>query len=118
MLLLLGLFQATSVLARSDDLIQHDIEAQIAKSTMQPLFDAAIERKIRKIVKTNERFRVAGMVVRVNNGKVFLKSSFLDFRDPSMLKHKVAAIESVVAIKISPAFLVGPGEAEPKGAQG
>jgi len=34
-----------------------------------------------------------------------LKGSFLGFRDPSILKHKVAKIEGVVDIKISAAFL-------------
>ena len=69
-------------------------------------------------MKANKRFRVTGKVVRINKGKVFHKSSFLDFRDPSVLKHKVAAIESVVAIKISPAFLVAPGQEKPKSVQG
>ncbi len=44
-------------------------------------------------------------VVRVNNGKVSLKGSFLGFRDPSILKHKVAEIEGAVDIKINAAFL-------------
>ena len=37
---------------------------------------------------------------------------FIDFRDLSRLKHKVAAIEGVIAIKISAAFLIAPGQAE------
>ena len=157
LLLMLVLFQVTPVLARSDDLIQREIEAQIAGSMMlrdtrievhveqrlvvltgqvrlyeqklisdriawttlgvfevdneirvvpkQPLSDAGIERKIKEIVEADERFRAAGVVVRVNNGAVFLKGSFLGFRDPSILKHKVAEIEGVVDIKISAAFL-------------
>ena len=157
LLLMLALFQVTSALARSDDLIQREIEAQIAESTILhgtgieihvdhrlviltgevrlfeqkliadriawttlgvfevdneirvvpklPLSDVAIERKISEIVKADERFRVAGVGVRVNNGNVFLKGSFLGFRDPSILKHKVAKIEGVVDIKISAAFL-------------
>ena len=42
---------------------------------------------------------------------------FLDFRDPSRLKHKVAAIEGVIAIKISAAFLIAPSQAEPGAAR-
>ena len=157
LLLILGLYLATPVLARSDDLIQREIEAQIVESTMlrgtrveihveqqlvvltgevrlfeqrliaeriawttlgvfevdneirvvpmTPLSDADIERKIREIVKADERFRVAGVVSRVNKGEVFLMGSFLYFRDPSILKHRVAEIEGVVDIEIRAAFL-------------
>ncbi len=157
LLLILSLFQASPVLARSDDLIQQEIEAQIVKNvklrdtlikvhveqrqvvltgevrlyeqklvsdriawtTMgvfevdnelqvipkRPVSDAAIKRKIGEIIKADERFRAAGVVVRVNNGEVFFKGNFHDFRDPSMLKHKIAEIEGVIEIKISAAFL-------------
>jgi len=80
--------------------------------------DAAIEWKIREIVNADERFRAAGVLVRVDDGEVFLSGSFLDFRDPSRLKHKVAAIEGVIAIKISAAFLIAPGQAVPGAARG
>jgi len=46
--------------------------------------------------------------IRVDKGNVYLKGSFLDFRDPSRLKHKVAAIEGVLAIRINATFLVTP----------
>ena len=157
LLLILSLFQVTPVLARSDALIQQEIEAQIAKEVKlhdtlikvhvdqrqvvltgkvrlyeqklvsdriawttigvfevdneiqvipkRPVSDAAIKRKIGEIVKADERFRAAGVVVKVNNGEVFFTGNFLDFRDPSMLKHKIAEIEGVVAIKINAAFL-------------
>ncbi|MEN8167903.1 MAG: BON domain-containing protein [Pseudomonadota bacterium] len=161
LLLILALFQVTPALARSDDLIQREIEMQIAESTalrstrievhveerlvvlsgevrlyeqrliaeriswttlgvfevdneirVVPklvLSDAAIEQKIREIVKADERFRATGLVVRVNNGKVFLSGSFLDFHDPSILKHKVAEIEGVVGIEVHAAFLAERG---------
>ena len=157
LLLILGLFQVTPALARSDDLIQREIEVQIADSTMLrgtrieihvtqrlavltgevwlyeqilladriawttpgvfevdneirvvpklPVSDAVIEWRIREIVNADERFRAARVVIRVNNGKVFLAGDFLSFRDPSMLKHKVAAIEGVVHIEIIAAFI-------------
>ena len=157
LLLTVFLFQASPVLARSDDLIQQEIEAQITKEVMlrgtrievhieqrqvvltgevrlyeqklvsdriawttlgvfevdneirvvpkRSVSDAAIKRKIGEIVKANERFRAAGVVVRVSNGEVSFTGNFLNFRDPSMLKHKIASIEGVVAIKISAAFL-------------
>ena len=126
--LILGLFQVSPALARSDDLIQREIEAQIAESTMLrgtrievqveqrlvvltgrvrlyeqklvsdriawttpgvfevdneirvvpkvPLADAAIERRIREIIKTHQRFHGAGVVVAVDNGVVSIQGSF------------------------------------------
>lgn len=157
LLLLVVLFQAPPVLARSDDLIKQEIEAQVTESAAlrstriavyveeqlvvltgqvrlyeqklvseriawttpdvfdvhneirvlpkRALSDAAIERKIRELVKADERFRPAGLSIRVEGGKVFLKGSFLNLRYPSMLKHKVAEIEGVIDIEISTKFL-------------
>jgi osmotically-inducible protein OsmY len=162
LLLTIFLFQASPVLARSDDLIQQEIEAQITKEVIlrgtrievhieqrqvvltgevrlyeqklvsdriawttlgvfevdneirvvpkRPVSDAAIKRKIGEIVKADERFRAAGVVVRVSNGEVSFTGNFHDFRDPSMLKHKIARIEGVLAIKISAAFLARSSE--------
>lgn len=89
-----------------------EVDNEIRVVPRLPLSDAAIERKIQEIVKAKGRFRDAGVVIRVNNGRVFLKGSFLDFRDPSSLKHKVAEIEGVVAIEISAAFLARSNTAE------
>ena len=74
-----------------------------------PLSDAAIERRIREILKADERFRTAAVLVRVDNSNVFLAGSFLRFRDPSILKHKVAAIEGVLSIEIRAQFLAEEG---------
>jgi osmotically-inducible protein OsmY len=73
-----------------------------------PVSDGAIERKIRKIVKSDDRFREAKVEVKVNKGKVKLTGSFLDYGDPTILKHKVAEIEGVVDIEISAAFFAWP----------
>ena len=70
-----------------------------------PLSDAAIERKIRDIVKSDERFRDAQVTFSVTDGEVRLKGSFVGYRDPSILKHQVAEIEGVIKIEISAAFL-------------
>lgn len=159
LLFIVALFQATPALARSDALIQREIEAQIAESatlrsarievhvdqglvvlagevrlyeqklvseriawTTPSVFevdneiqvapklalsDAAIERKIGEILKADERFHTAGIVVKVNNGEVLLSGSFFGFRDPSILKHKVAKIEGVLSIEIRAQFLAG-----------
>lgn len=66
--------------------------------------DAAIERKVREIVKSEECFRDAQLVVRVTNGEVVLKGSFVGYSDPSILKHKVAEIEGVSKTDISAVF--------------
>ena len=155
--LLLALLHVTPALARSDDLIQRDIETQIAESTAlrgarievhveqrlvvlsgevrlyeqkllsariawttpdvfevdneirvvpkRALTDAAIYLQIQEFVKADERFHTAGVVIRVKNGEVHLQGSFLHFRYPSILKHKVAEIEGVIAIHIKATFL-------------
>ncbi len=157
LLLILVLFQASPVLARSDDVIQREIEAQIAESAILrdtlievrvekrlvvltgqvrlyeqklisdriawttlgvfevdneirvapkvPVADAAIEHKIREIVKTDERFHGVGVVVAVDNGVVSIQGSFFGLSDPVFLKHKVAEIEGVVDINIRATFL-------------
>ena len=157
LLLILVLFQVDPVLARSDDLIKHEIEAKIAGSTKLrdtrievhveqrlvvltgqvrlyeqrlisdrlawttlgifevdneirvvpkvPLADAAIERKIKEIVNTYERFHGAGLVIKVDNGVVSIDGSFTGMGTPVFLKHKVGEIEGVVDIKIHAKFL-------------
>lgn len=164
LILAMVLFQATPLLAGSDDLLEREIEAKIAKAqTLQetrisvhvrerlvvltgqvrlyeqklisdriawttpgvfevdneiqvlprlPLSDGAIELRIREIVSADERFSVAGLVIRVSNGRVFLKGRFLGYRDPTVLKHKVAEIEGVVKIEIGAAFLALSSETE------
>lgn len=161
LLLMVALFQVTLAAARSDDLIQSEIEARIVESTALngtrievhveqrlvvltgevrlyeqklvggriawttpgveevdneiqvvpklALSDEGIDVRIREIVKADERFRAAAVVVRVDNGKVFLTGSFLGFRDPTVLKHKVAKIEGVMDIEIRALFLAGQG---------
>ena len=81
-----------------------EVDNEIRVVPKLPMSDAAIERKIREIVKSDERFRDAQLVVRVNSGEVILKGSFVGYRDPSILKHQVAEIEGVVKIEISAAF--------------
>ncbi len=157
LLLILALFQVSPALARNDDVIQREIEAQIAGSAILrdtlievhveerlvvltgqvrlyeqklisdriawttlgvfevdneirvvpkvPVADAAIEHKIKEIVKTDERFHGAGVVVAVDNGVVSIQGGFFGLSDPVFLKHKVAEIEGVIDIKIRATFL-------------
>lgn len=48
-------------------------------------------------------FQVTSVLAR--SDEVFLMGSFLDFRDPAILKHKVAEIEGVVGIEIRATFM-------------
>jgi osmotically-inducible protein OsmY len=89
------------------DVDEVDNEVQVVPKL--PFSDTAIERKVREIVEADERFRKAGVVIRVDKGEVFLTGSFLSFRDPSVLKHKVAEIEGVVDIEIRARFLTERG---------
>ncbi len=70
-----------------------------------PLADAGIEKKIRLLIKSDQQFIAAGIVVRVVNGEVVLSGSFINLRDPSRLKHRVAEIEGVIDIKMNVSFV-------------
>jgi len=85
-----------------------EVDNEILIVPQMPLSDEQIKEKIRMIVKADDHFHVALLDIRVDKGNVYLKGSFLDFRDPSRLKHKVAAIEGVLAIRINATFLVTP----------
>ncbi len=82
-----------------------EVDNEIRVIPKLPLSDEAIKRKITEIVKANERFRAAEVVVTVRDGKVVLNGSFVDFSDPSKLKHEVAEIEGVVDIEMIARFL-------------
>ena len=156
-LMMLSLFQITVAQARSDELIQREIEAQIAHSEQFagarievhveqrlviltgdvriyeqklvseriawtttgvfevdneirvmpkiPLTDTAIERKVAEIVVNDDRVRAAGVSAQVSKGKVLLRGNFVNFSDPTALKHKVAEIEGVTDIEMQATFL-------------
>lgn len=74
-----------------------------------PLTDTAIERKVMEIVIADDRFRAAGVSVQVSNGKVLLRGNFVNFSDPTALKHKVAEIEGVIGVDMHAMFLANLG---------
>ena len=82
-----------------------EVDNEILVVPRLPFSDEAIDLKIRGILKEDARFDGAGVVITVINGEVSLKGWFLDFRDPSVLKNRVAEIKGVVDIKISAVFL-------------
>ncbi len=90
----------------SHDVYEVDNELRIVP--LRSYSDKQIKENIRKIVEENNNFRISLINIKVDKGLVTIKGSFLDFRDPLRLKHKVAAIEGVLAIKIDATFLITP----------
>lgn len=82
-----------------------EVDNEIRVVPKVPLADAAIERKIKEIVNTYERFHGAGLVIKVDNGVVSIDGSFYGMGTPVFLKHMVGEIEGVVDIKIHATFL-------------
>lgn len=82
-----------------------EVDNEIQVVPKIPLADAGIEKKIKMIIKSDPQFVAAELVVQVVKGEVYLSGSFLNLRDPSRLKHKVAEIEGVVDIKINVSFV-------------
>ncbi len=82
-----------------------EVDNEIHVLPRVPLSGRAIERRIREIVKSSERLRAARIAAAVVQGKVLIEGSFLDFSEPTDLKHSVAAIEGVVDIDIQAVFL-------------
>lgn len=70
-----------------------------------PLADAGIDKKIKMLIKSDQQFIASEITVQVINGEVILSGSFINMRDPSRLKHKVAEIEGVVNIKMHVSFI-------------
>jgi hypothetical protein len=83
-----------------------EVENEIRVVPLMPLAAAAIERKIRKIVKTYPRFHGAKVEIRVREGSVFILTTFEHPRDVLFLKHRVAEIEGVITIEIEASFRV------------
>ncbi len=82
-----------------------EVDNEIRVVPKLPLTDVAIERKVREIIKTYQRFHGAGLMVSVDEGVVSIQGNFSGIADPSFLKHKAAAVEGVLDIKIHAAFL-------------
>ena len=83
-----------------------EVENEIRVVPVVPLDDAAIVHKIREIVKTYRRFHSAQVKIKVEQGCVFLRLTLEHPRDVLFLKHRVAEIEGVIAIKIDASFKV------------
>jgi osmotically-inducible protein OsmY len=78
-----------------------EVENEIRVVPILPMSDAAIEWKIKEIVKFNIRLHAAGIVVVVKDGAVTIQGSFSETSALIFLKHEVAKIEGVVDIKIT-----------------
>lgn len=84
-----------------------EVENELQVKPKVPRSDAAIERRVREIVKTYKRFHAAELMVAVDSGTVSIEGTFSATGDPVFLKHKVAEIEGVLDINIDAAFLAG-----------
>ena len=82
-----------------------EVDNEIQVVPKIPLADVGIEKKIKMIIKSDTQFVTAGIAVMVVDGEVVLSGSFINLRDPSRLKHKVAEIEGVVDIKMNASFV-------------
>ncbi len=67
--------------------------------------DKAIEAKVYGIIKSYQRFDKIDMVISVKGGVVSIESGFSGVGDPIFLKHKVAAIEGVIDVKVRSTFM-------------
>ena len=83
-----------------------EVENEIRVVPVVPLDDAALERKIREIVETHQRFQGVQLKIRVQEGSVFILATLEHPRDVLFLKHRVAEIEGVLAIEINASFNV------------
>ena len=82
-----------------------EVDNEIQVVPKKPLADAGIEKKIKMLIKSDTQFVTAGIAVQVVNGEVVLTGNFVNLRDPSRLKHKVAEIEGVLDIKMNASFV-------------
>ncbi|MCW8928747.1 MAG: BON domain-containing protein [Gammaproteobacteria bacterium] len=85
-----------------------EVDNKLRINPLMPLSDKDIKDQVMAIMKTDDKFHISLVSVIVDNGNVIIQGSFLDFRDPSRLKHQVATIEGVRSIKIDATFLVTP----------
>ena len=83
----------------------YEVDNEVRVKPKIPLSDTTIERKVAEIVVKDGRFRAAGVSVQVSKGKVVLRGNFVNFSDPTALKHKVAEIEGVIDIDMQATFL-------------
>jgi osmotically-inducible protein OsmY len=83
-----------------------EVDNEIHVVPQAPLSDAAIERKIREIVKRHQQFDASEIKVTVKRGTVLLDGTFDHPQDVIFLKKRVATIEGVIAIEIDVAFMV------------
>ena len=78
-----------------------EVDNEIKVVPTLPMSDAAIEWKIKEIVKFNLSLHAAGIVAVVKNGAVTIQGSFSEISALIFLKHEVAKIEGVVDIRFT-----------------
>jgi osmotically-inducible protein OsmY len=78
-----------------------EVDNEIKVVPTLPMPDAAIEWKVKEIVKFNISLHAAGIVAVVKNGAVTIQGSFSEISALIFLKHEVAKIEGVVDIRFT-----------------
>lgn len=78
-----------------------EVDNEIKVVPTLPMSDAAIEWKIKEIVKFNLSLHAAGIVAVVKDGAVTIQGSFSEISALIYLKHEVAKIEGVVDIRFT-----------------
>lgn len=86
-----------------------DVENELRVIPLLPVEDAAIERRVREILKTDPRFADVSVRVDVKAGFVKLAGLFEDPGEVLSLKHRVASVEGVLHVEIE-AMLVAGGQ--------
>lgn len=81
-----------------------EVDNELRVSPKIALSDKAIEVKIRDIIKSYRRFDNTDMAIVVKQGVVSIESGFTGIADPVFLKHKLAAIEGVIDVKVHATF--------------
>jgi osmotically-inducible protein OsmY len=87
-----------------------DVENELRVVPVGGAGDAAIERRIRTIIKGDERFVDTSLELEVRTGRVRLRGMFNDPVDVLAMKHRIASIPGVLDVEIDAVLVARRGE--------
>ena len=102
--------QAERLAWKTDGVIDVDNEIRVVPANLGG--DAAIERRVRLLIKDDGRFLDTNLELEVSAGLVRLRGLFQDPTDVLALKHRIASIPGVLDVKID-ALLVARATGRP-----
>ena len=88
---------------RANGVIEVDNEIRVVPRL--PQTDEEIERKIKKVIRTYNRFQKATIIPEVNKGEVNIRITLNHPADVLFLKRRVAEIDGVISIAIQAKFI-------------